>query len=121
MGNSIVPFFDGIYISSPEPSFNKNLLSFIEEFNSLKKESTIKFEQKETEERVKEIVDADELSSFLVLQNWFSKNSSKFYVNAFLKHMDIIKKLMDGLNSIDINQEKREKELKKKNYKISSH
>jgi len=69
----IVPFFDGVYISSPERAFNTKLLSFVEEFNKSEKGSSIAFEEKQIKQRVKQIVDVDELSAFLVIHRWLTR------------------------------------------------
>ena len=73
---SIIPFFDGCYISSPEPKFNSQLNSFIQEFNTSLEEDNISFEKKEIEERVSYLKNDEELRKFFILQNWLTQGYS---------------------------------------------
>ena len=46
---SIIPFFDGVYVSFPEYRFNLKLETLVKEFNTITKGSTIAFEKKKIE------------------------------------------------------------------------
>ena len=115
----IVPFFDGVYISSPEPSFNLNLLSFVEEFNrsgdkDLSGFNYISFKQKKIKKRTKQIVDVEELSDFLVIHRWLTKRSSRHLLTLYFNYL----KTMDSfLNELQIIEEKEKNSLDSENLK----
>lgn len=96
-----VPFFDGVYVSSPEKKFNEDLGSLIKEYNSIDSGSCVKFEEKEIVKNVSHITDEKELENFITIQTWLAKDSSKRLVNALLKRTDVINKFISSLNEID--------------------
>lgn len=121
----VIPFFDGVYVSSPDHGFNRNLNTLMQEFNNSTKGSTIAFEKKEIKKRVKHVVDEEELHNFLVLNRWLSRNSSKNLLNKYLKHSELTEKLLNGLSSMDSKElyltELDEEEKLKKNKEWEMH
>lgn len=79
----IVPFFDGLYISSPNKKFMDSLGNIVEKYN--KQSSVVRFLQKEIEQRVERIPDPDELRKFTIIYEWLGKSSAKHYLNMFIK------------------------------------
>ena len=79
----IVPFFDGLYISSPNKNFMNRLGDIVEKYNE--QSSVVKFLQKEIEPRVERIPDTDELRKFTIIYEWLGKSSAKHYLSMFFK------------------------------------
>ena len=79
----IVPFFDGLYISSPNKIFMNRLGDIVEKYNE--QSSVVKFLQKEIEPRVEHIPDTDELRKFTIIYEWLGKSSAKHYLSMFFK------------------------------------
>ena len=79
----IVPFFDGLYISSPNKYFMDSLGDIVEKYN--KQNSIVLFSQKEIEERVERIPDTDELRKFTLIYEWLGKSSTKHYLDMLIQ------------------------------------
>lgn len=79
----IVPFFDGLYISSPNNFFMNSLGDIVEKYN--KQSSIVRFLPKEIEPRVERISDPDELRKFTIIYEWLGKSSAKHYLSIFIK------------------------------------
>ena len=100
----IIPFFDGIYVSSPNMSFNNSVRDFVDDFNKLNKESSIRFEHKVIEQKVENIEDTKELEKFLIIHNWSTKQNSRRNWNLYLKRSGIITKFLRELQFLDCNE-----------------
>ena len=83
----IVPFFDGLYISSPNKIFMNSLGGIVEKYN--KQSRVVRFLQKEIEPRVERIPDTDELRKFTIIYEWLGKSSAKHYLSMFIKKTDL--------------------------------
>jgi hypothetical protein len=79
----IVPFFDGLYISSPNERFMNCLGDIVEKYNG--QSNVVKFLQKEIEPRVERIPDTDELRKFTIIYEWLGKSSAKNYLDMFIQ------------------------------------
>ena len=99
----VIPFFDGLYVSSPNMTFNNSLLSFVDEFNNLNKESSIRFEHKIIEQKIENIEDTKELEKFMIIRSWLSKQSSKKNWNIFLKRSGLTTKFSTELKYLEFN------------------
>ena len=88
---SIIPFFDGIYITSPNVKFNKKLNNYVEDFNK-NTSDCIRFSENKIEEKKDHIKNTEELNNFLIIHNWMAKTSNKKNFFKFINHL----KLMDG-------------------------
>jgi len=65
---SIIPFFDGIYITSPNVKFNKKLNNYVEDFNK-NTSDCIRFSENKIEEKKDHIKNTEELNNFLIIHN----------------------------------------------------
>ena len=108
---STVPFFDGVYVSSPEHTCNSSLGSLIDEFNSMDFNSCVKFEQKEIEKNVSQITNEEELLKFIIIYKWVTRSSSKRQINFLIKHLDIVNLFINKLQEIDYKES--EEKIKK--------
>ena len=97
----IIPFFDGIYVSSPNMMYNNRLQDFVKEFNNLNKSSSIRFEHKTIEQKIDNIEDTKELGKFLIIKSWLSDPNSRRPWNIYLKRSGIITKFLKEFQRID--------------------
>ena len=79
----LVPFFDGLYISSPCKKFMDDLLEMIDEYNST---SEVRFLQKAIEDNLSRIKDREEYWKYSIIFRWLSRASSKYYLKLFLQN-----------------------------------
>jgi hypothetical protein len=86
---TVVPFFDGVYVSSPLYSFNDNLVYFVDEYNKNNKTSVF-FETKEIERNDNHLTEETELSDFLVIHRWLTKPESKKSFNTLIAHLRLL-------------------------------
>ena len=75
---STVPFFDGLYILSADIDFNNALSDIINEYNQINSE--VKFVEKQIEKNHKRIINVREFENFLVMHEWFTKESNLYYI-----------------------------------------
>lgn len=84
---SLVPFFDGLYISSPNKFFMDNLGDIMEKYN--KHNSIVVFSRKEIEERVDRIPHTDELRKFTLIYEWLGKSSTKPHLGTLIQKIGL--------------------------------
>jgi len=92
---SVVPFFDGVYISSPCNEFMTSLTGLVDEYNS--KEIGVTFVKKNIEEHRSRIPDTDELRKFIIINSWLSNSTSEFYLDQLLSKTEIYEKAVELL------------------------
>ena len=110
----IVPFFDGLYISSPNKFFMKNLGDIVEKYN--KQSTVVKFLQKKIEPRVERIPDTDELRKFTIIYEWLGKSSAKHYLSMFIKKTGLNEQVVALLK--DQFEEKKHEDCWEADYKL---
>lgn len=90
----IVPFFDGLYISSPCEVFMEELDNLIKEYNDLS--NVIVFVRKDIEKDKNHISDEeiDELRKFTLIFTWLGREDCKYYLDMLLHKKDIHEKLI---------------------------
>ena len=91
----VIPFFDGLYLSSPCKSFMRDLNSLIAEYNM--QGSGVVFVQKEIEERKVYIPDTDELKKFIIIYTWLGRSTIKYYLHMLLHKKNIHLKFLNIL------------------------
>lgn len=88
----VIPFFNGLYLSSPCKEFMRELSSLIDEYN--KQGSGVVFVQKDIEERKVYIPNTDELRKFTIIYTWLGRSTIKYYLNMLLHKKNIHKKFL---------------------------
>lgn len=97
---SIIPFFDGVYVSSPNRDFNRDLDKFVNEFNK-NNSKCIRFIKKEIKERKNHIENVEELACFLIIYRWISDTSNKKNFNFLIQHLNLVDNLFEELSIIE--------------------
>ena len=114
----VVPFFDGLYISSPNNKFMDNLGDIVEKYNG--QSNVVKFLQKDIEPRVDRIPDTDELRKFTIIYAWLGKSSAKHYLDMFIQktglNEQVVSLIKDQFSESKIEEECDEWEV---DYKLS--
>lgn len=102
---SVIPFFDGVYVSSPNKCFNLKLSSFIDEFNKITNSSII-FIKKEIVQETEHLENVQEIRNFFLIHRWFSRESSRHSINCLFSYMFIKQFYLDRLRFIDEQERK---------------
>ena len=84
---SIIPFFDGVYVSSPYKKFNNKIEKIIKEYN--KEKNYIKFVKKEIKIDKKHIETPEEIELFSNIQEWLAEPSHFKKMNKFMLLLNI--------------------------------
>ena len=87
-----IPFFDGIYVSTPEQEFNNNLKNIIKFYNS---NNIVKFKEKNIEPNRSQIQDYDEFRKFLIITSWFSQLNNMKILQILLDVTGVLQTLED--------------------------
>ena len=91
----VIPFFDGLYLSSPCSYFMGDVSSIIEEYN--KQNNGVVFVQKTIEQRVEYMPDTNELKKFTIINTWLGRSTTKYYLDLLLHKKNISQKILDLL------------------------
>ena len=83
----IVPFFDGLYISSPSETFMEELPKLIWKYIFFNEGAV--FVQKNIEKHKSSIQNTNELKKFMVIQSWLAKSSSQNDLDNLITKTDL--------------------------------
>jgi len=89
----IIPFFDGLYLSSPCKSFMADLSNLVDEYNTKESDCVI-FVQKEIDEEIVHLTDTEELRKFFIINTWLSTIESSYYLDLFIRKKKINEKIL---------------------------
>lgn len=110
---SVIPFFDGVYVSSPNKCFNLKLSSFVDEFNKITNSSII-FKKKEIVQETKRLENVQEIKNFFIIHRWFARESSRHSISCLLYSMYMKQFYLDRVRLIDKQEKKLSDEETKK-------
>lgn len=107
-----IPFFDGLYISSPNKAFMGSLNSLVENYNKHISDGVL-FLQKDIEERVERIPDTDELRKFTIIYEWLGRSSAKYYLHVLMNKIGLQEHILTQISQFDFYQKSWEIDYKK--------
>ena len=88
----IIPFFDGLYLSSPCKSFMADLSNLLNEYNTKESDCVI-FVQKEIDEEIVHLTDTEELRKFFIINTWLGTPESSYYLDLLIRKKKINEKI----------------------------
>ena len=91
----VIPFFDGLYLSSPCLNFMGDVPSIVDEYN--RQNNGVTFVQKPIEQRVEYMPNTNELEKFTIINTWLGKSTTKYYLDLLLHKKNISQKILDLL------------------------
>jgi hypothetical protein len=86
---SVVPFFDSIYISSPDQIFNNKITELVDNYNKANLES--RFVEKSIEMKTDCMETPSELDKMLIITSWLSKSQNSSALTKYLDTVDFVR------------------------------
>lgn len=106
-GLSIIPFFDGMYVSSLDENFKDNLSDIVAEFNILSKKtgSNVEFLEKDIDVDPQHLKSSPvEAANFRFVTDWLLDADNFHLLQTYLFYAPDVKRCVNELNSISPEQ-----------------